>query len=187
MFQPIQTIFHQPLDLRKDDFVPDVPRKNVSKGASTMGDAVLIDGVVLTQLIRQFDPRGSLSELLTMRDGSTEPIVHVYQVTASAGSIRAWVAHRRQDDRLAFLNGRYRIALYDIRPGSPTFGLLNAFVLGVDQPSLLRIPADIINGVQNLGDAAAFINMPRTAYDPSDPDKRRLPPDDPRVPFRFDE
>jgi hypothetical protein len=29
--------------------------------------------------------------------------------------------------------------------------------------------------------------MPRTAYDPSDPDKRRLPPDDPRVPFRFDE
>jgi len=122
-----------------------------------------------------------------MRDASTEPIVHVYQVTASADSIRAWVMHRRQDDRLAFLNGRFRIALYDLRPGSSTAGLLNVFVLGSEQPAVLRIPARVIHGVQNLGETATFVNMPTKAYDPGDPDKWRLPSDDPRVPFRFDE
>ena len=134
------------------------------------------------------DSRGSLSELLTTRDGPIEPIVHVYQVTAEAGSIRAWVYHRWQYDRLAFTNGRFRIALYDIRPDSPTVNMLNVFVLGRERPGLLRLPPYVIHGVQNVGnEVAMFINMPTKAYDPGEPDKCRLPAGDIRIPFNFDE
>ena len=102
------------------------------------------------------------------------------------GSCRAWIYHRRQFDRLAIVNGRFEVVLYDIRPGSPTKGRLNVFVLGDERPALLRIPPFVIHGVRNVGaDSATFVNLPTRAYDPHDPDKCRLNADDPRIPYRF--
>ena len=76
---------------------------------------------------------------------------------------------------------------YDIRPNSPTFNLLNVFILGCEQPGLLHIPPLVIHGVQNIGNTTAtFVNMPTKAYDPADPDKCRLPERDPRIPFSLD-
>ena len=174
--------------LRFSDFEPDAPCPPEPISPSTGRQGRLICGVTVGELVVHADSRGSLSELLTTRDGPIEPIVHVYQVTAEAGSIRAWVYHRRQYDRLAFMNGRFKIALYDIRPNSPTINMLNVFVLGRERPGLLRIPPYVIHGVQNVGSGVAiFINMPTKAFDPGEPDKCRLPADDIRIPFNFDE
>lgn len=148
----------------------------------------IIDGVTATELIANADPRGSLCELLTTRDGLIEPILHVYQVTAAPGSIRAWVYHRHQYDRLAFTNGHFEIVLYDIRPGSPTINVLNVFRLGEERPCLLRIPPFVIHAVRNLSNEwFHFINLPTKVYDLKHPDKSRIPWDDPRIPYSFDE
>jgi dTDP-4-dehydrorhamnose 3,5-epimerase len=142
--------------------------------------------VTATALVCNADDRGSLVELLTTRDGQIEPIVHVYQVMAKPGSIRAWVYHRQQYDRLAFTLGQFEIALYDARPGSRTFNCLNVFVLGAQQPTLLRIPPFVIHGVCNVGaEPAYFVNMPTRPYFRNAPDKSRLPYGDPRVPYVF--
>lgn len=172
--------------LSPEDFKQDKPRPQTRISAGISSD--LIDGVTLTPLAVNTDGRGSLIELLTSRDQMIEPIVHVYQVIAGADSIRAWVYHRWQYDRLAFANGKLRIALYDIREESPTRGKLNVFVLGSEKPSLLRIPPLVVHGVQNMSSLpTTFVNMPTAAYDPKNPDKFRIPADDPRVPFRFDD
>jgi dTDP-4-dehydrorhamnose 3,5-epimerase len=174
-----------PTGLRLDEFTADAPMRRAA-GISTPDEAGPIDGVTVRPLIVNADPRGSLSELLTTRDGPIEPIVHVYQVTAPPGSVRAWVYHRRQFDRLAFLNGRFEIVLYDIRPESPTVNELAVFTLGSEQPAALRIPPLVIHGVCNVGsEVATFINMPTRAYDPNEPDKCRLNKDDPRIPYAF--
>ena len=170
------------------DFTPDTPwepRPAIDVGAVPHE---LIDGVTLTPIVAKSDERGSLSELLTTRDGSIEPIVHVYQVTSMAGSTRAWVYHHKQFDRLAFVNGRFKIALCDIRPGSPSANRVNVLVLGSERPALLRIPPLVIHGVRNIGaETATFINLPTHAYDPRDPDKCRLSVSDSKMPFRFDD
>jgi dTDP-4-dehydrorhamnose 3,5-epimerase len=169
-----------------EDFKADEPFARPEIMADATHATGLIDGVSLTTLSSHSDERGSLCELLTTRDGPIEPIVHVYQVTAAGGSTRAWVYHRWQHDRLAFVNGRFKIALYDIRPGSPTFSVLNVFVLGQEQPGLLSIPPCVIHGVHNMGgETTIFINLPTRAWDPRTPDKCRLPENDPRVPFSF--
>jgi dTDP-4-dehydrorhamnose 3,5-epimerase len=169
------------------DFTPDTPWERTAIDVGTVPHE-LIDGVTLTPIVANSDERGSLSELLTTRDGPIEPIVHVYQVTSMAGSIRAWVYHRKQFDRLAFINGRFKIALYDIRPGSPSANRVNVLVLGSEHPALLRIPPLVIHGVGNIGaETATFVNLPTRAYDPRDPDKCRLRVSDPRMPFRFDD
>ncbi len=188
MINVAQSIYISSPDLCLDNFEQDAPFRDVRATAAPVDGADMIDGVSVTPLSSHADRRGSLCELLTTRDGAIEPIVHVYQVTSGAGSCRAWVYHRLQHDRLAFLNGSFKIVLYDIRPGSPTFGLLNVLMLGRDQPGLLRIPPFVVHGVQNMGrEMAAFINLPTKAWDPSAPDKFRLPKNDPRIPFTFDE
>jgi dTDP-4-dehydrorhamnose 3,5-epimerase len=112
---------------------------------------------------------------------------HVYAVTAAPGSVRAWVFHKRQSDRLAFTNGALRVVLYDLREHSPTFGRLNVLDVGAENKLQLTIPPFVVHGVQNRGaGAATFINMPTRAYDPSYPDKSRLPYDHPGIPYRFE-
>jgi len=174
------------LDL--DAFASDRPTQR--HGCGVVSDAAqssLIDGVRLTGLIRNEDARGSLHELLTTRDGPVEPIVHVYQVSAAPGSIRAWVYHRHQYDRLAYTNGDLEVVLYDLRPGSRTLHHLNVLKVGKDYPCLLRIPPYVVHGIRNNGaEWAHFTNMPTNVYHNDKPDKFRLPYGDPRVPYTFE-
>jgi dTDP-4-dehydrorhamnose 3,5-epimerase len=188
MIHPAKSVVVDSAGLELADFETDVPCPQAAAETKVSTPEGMIEGLTVSSLVRHSDPRGSLCELLTTRDGPIDPIVHVYQVTAVSGSIRAWVYHRSQDDRLAFVEGHFRIVLYDIRPDSPTFNLLNVFMLGCERPGLLRIPSLVIHGVQNIGaSTSSFFNMPTRVYDPHSPDKCRLPERDPRIPFSFDQ
>lgn len=170
-----------------DEFEDDAPWSPENGGRSDVRP-IRIHGAMVTPLVKHGDPRGDLCELMTLRGGDIDPIVHVYQVYAEPGSIRAWVYHKRQWDRLAFTQGHFRVVLYDIRENSPTFGNLEVLDIGIDAPTRLHIPPFVVHGVKNCGDqGASFVNMPTAIYDPADPDKARLPMDHPGVPFSFDD
>jgi dTDP-4-dehydrorhamnose 3,5-epimerase len=154
-------------------FMQDSPRQ-IARSERIL-DGVTIDGVVLERLSLNTDDRGTLIELLTTRDGPIEPIVHVYQVIAGAGSFRGWVYHKWQRDRLQFTLGDFELQLYDVRRNSPTHGQYMVLRLGTARPFRLTIPPFVAHAVRNLGDtAAAFVNMPTRPYDPANPDKFRF-------------
>lgn len=188
MIAPIKTRLLENTGARLDDFTDDLPKAAAVTCVGAARDADrIIEGVTVTPLLGNSDDRGSLFELLTIRDGPIEPLVHIYQVLAAPGSIRAWVFHRHQFDRLAFTMGQFEIALFDVRPGSSTANRLAVYALGAQQPALLRIPPLVIHGVHNVGTSAAyFVNMPTKPYYRDRPDKSRLRYGDPRVPFTFD-
>lgn len=170
-----------------DDFAPDVPW---TEAPGTFAEVVIenqIAGVRLNRLSRNSDSRGDLTVLLSERYDPTFRTPHVYLVTAAAGSVRAWVYHRHQSDRLAYTMGTIRVVLYDLRDDSPTKGALNVLDVGAANPVLLTIPPFVVHGVQNRGtEAVQFINMPTRAYDPAAPDKSRLPLGHPGIPYTFD-
>jgi dTDP-4-dehydrorhamnose 3,5-epimerase len=168
-----------------DRFTPDRPLpKARPRGEDRIGGK--IDGCQAFELTPGSDARGDLFELLTTREGGTHPIVHVYQVWAEAGSIRAWVYHTAQCDRLCFTAGSFRVVLCDPRPASPTCGQIVSLLVGAGAPTLLTIPPLVIHGVQNVGaERAAFVNLPTNVYYHEKPDKRRLPYDSPLIPFRW--
>jgi dTDP-4-dehydrorhamnose 3,5-epimerase len=188
MIAPVKSAIIASPDLKLADFRPDAPSPRATATPGLADDASTIHQVTTLALVVHSDQRGSLCELMTTRDGPIEPIVHVYQVMAEVGSVRAWVYHRQQYDRLAFTQGLFRVVLYDVRPDSPTRNMLNVFVLGGERPTLLRIPPYVIHGVQNIGsEVATFVNMPTKVFQPGEPDKCRLDAGDRRIPFRFDE
>ena len=59
-----------------------------------------IDGVRLNRLLTREDKRGDLTVLISDLNEVIAPVPHAYLVTAAPGSIRAWVYHKRQSDRV---------------------------------------------------------------------------------------
>jgi dTDP-4-dehydrorhamnose 3,5-epimerase len=147
----------------------------------------MIDGVELRRARTHADERGTLTEILDERWGFTDdPIVYVYHVTVRPGSLRGWVVHRTQNDRLFAYAGVLRIVLYDARVKSDTFGRVNVFHIGGHDRALLSIPAGVYHAVQNVGeDEGAFVNLPSQPYLHDDPDKHRLPLDNDVIPYRL--
>jgi dTDP-4-dehydrorhamnose 3,5-epimerase len=173
--------------LSLNDFIDDDPWVEEGPFLQEIRIDNQIEGVRLNRLVTHGDNRGELTVLISDLKGAIVPIQHVYNVTAVAGSIRAWVYHKRQSDRLAYTNGDLRVVLYDIRADSMTRGALNVIDAGESNKVLLTIPPGVVHGVHNRGVAAAtFINMPTRAYDPANPDKSRLPYNHPGIPYRFD-
>ena len=173
--------------LRLEDFKDDEPWDHPSKAFHELTVENQIHGVRIHRLERNADHRGDLTVLMSdhFMPGFSTP--HVYLVTAAAASIRAWVIHKRQSDRLAYAGGQFRMVLYDLRPDAPTYGVLNVLEVGAANPVVLTIPPFVAHGVQNRGDRdAQFVNMPTRAYDPGNPDKARLPYGHPGIPFVFD-
>lgn len=172
--------------LKLEDFKDDEPWTPEEEPFSELTIERQIDGVRLQRLTTNFDSRGDLTVLMTDLYDKTHRTPHVYLVTAAAKSVRAWVYHKHQYDRLAYTQGSIRVVLYDLRTDSPTYGVLNVLEVGSANKVLLTIPPYVVHGVQNYGDQdVQFVNMPTRAYDPAAPDKSRVPRNTPEIPYVF--
>lgn len=172
--------------LELGDFKSDAPWTPERTSFSEITIQDQIEGVRMQRLDTYSDSRGDLTVLMSNLDDTTLYAPHVYLVTALPHSIRAWVYHKRQHDRLAYTQGNFRVVLYDLRKNSLTFGKLNVLDVGENNKLLLTIPPFVVHGVQNRGEASAqFINCPTRAYDPAFPDKSRIPKDSPEIPYAF--
>src|SRR3954454_19791551 len=102
--------------------------------------APLIDGVRVQYAVTQADDRGTLCEILDpSRSVHPAPVVYVYQFTIRPGKVKGWPAHRLHDDRIFISQGTVRVVLYDSRPESPTFRMVNEIYRSEHQRSLMVI------------------------------------------------
>ena len=118
------------------------------------------------------------------------PVVQVHTTTTLPGRVRAWGLHQRSTDRLFVVSGLVKIAVFDGRHDSPSFGRLNTFTVSEKNPGLLVVPPNLYHGWKNIGTLEAIIiNMPSSMYDYEAPDALDLPYDSEAapsiVPFRF--
>ena len=54
--------------------------------------------------------------------------------------------HQEHTDQFTCTRGKLQVAIADVREGSPTFGQVNSFVLGVQRPLMIQIPPGAIHG-----------------------------------------
>lgn len=148
-----------------------------------------IEGLVINPRPVIADKRGEVTEMYNPAWGlHPAPLVYVYQSILRPKAIKGWVVHQQQDDRVFVSSGVMRWVFFDNRPESPTYKLLNQFVLGDRNRALIITPAGVFHAVQNIGEAeAVFINMPTLPYVHEDPDKLRLPLKNDLIPFAFDD
>jgi dTDP-4-dehydrorhamnose 3,5-epimerase len=159
----------------------------VSADGSRLGP--LIDGIAIRPAVTQVDERGTLCEILDDRwDVHPAPIVSVYQFTIRPGKVKGWHVHRLHDDRIFISRGDVRVVLYDARPDSGTYELVNEIYRSDARRDLMVIPAGVFHAHENIGrEDALLVSMPTRAYNYGDPDVWRLPLDTDEIPFRFEQ
>ncbi len=147
----------------------------------------MIEGVRVRKLVPHVDERGSLTEVLRSDWPEFAGFGQALVTVNLPGVIRAWHWHRRQTDCIVVVQGTAKLLLYDARPGSPTRGELNEFVVGQDNLVAVVVPPGVYHGYLTLGTRPALIlNFPDRVYDYEHPDEERLPVDSPEVPYRWD-
>jgi dTDP-4-dehydrorhamnose 3,5-epimerase len=147
----------------------------------------LIDGVRLHYVNTQVDERGSICEIFNPAWNFHEaPLVYVYQMTIRPNHVKGWVVHYEQDDRIFLSQGSIKIVLYDDRPQSPTYRMINEIYMSEYRRGLIIFPHHVYHAIQNIGDKdALLLNMPTKPYNHENPDKYRLPLENDVIGYRF--
>lgn len=150
--------------------------------------AKLPDGVSFHDVTTQVDERGAVCEIFDLRWGwRNEPLVFSYVFTVRPGMIKGWGLHKNHEDRYFILFGELEVVLYDERPESPTYGLVSKIFLSEYRRRLMNIPAGIWHADRNIGSKdAVVVNFPTIPYDHDNPDKYRLPLENDRIPYKFE-
>jgi dTDP-4-dehydrorhamnose 3,5-epimerase len=144
----------------------------------------MIDGVKIKKLRVIPDQRGRLMEILRNDEDLFQKFGQVYMTTTYPGVVKAWHKHEKQADNIACVAGMIRMAIYDVRPGSPTFKEIDEFYLGVHNPLLVQVPSGVYHGWMAVSpEEAVIVNIPTEAYDREHPDEQRLDPHDNDIPY----
>jgi len=114
-----------------------------------MGTA--IDGVVIKPLKVIPDERGWLMEILRNDDPIFTQFGQVYMTTAYPGVVKGWHYHKKQTDNFTCVHGMMKVALYDKREGSPTYGALMEIFVGEKNPVLISVPPGVYHGFKGIG------------------------------------
>jgi dTDP-4-dehydrorhamnose 3,5-epimerase len=147
----------------------------------------MIDGVIIKKLRVIPDQRGRVMEILRRDDDLFQKFGQVYMTTTYPGVVKAWHKHEKQADHIACVAGMIKMALYDGRPGSPTFKEINEFYLGVHNPLLVKVPAGVYHGWMGVSpEEAIIINVPTETYDREKPDEQRLDPHGNDIPYLWE-
>jgi dTDP-4-dehydrorhamnose 3,5-epimerase len=141
-----------------------------------------IDGVVVQPLVRHADDRGYFEEIIRVDDPFFgEGFGQWSHSKMYPGVVKAWHIHKTQIDWWFVPFGRLRVALHDLREGSPTRGITQELQMGDDLPSvLLKIPAGVADGCKVIGETPAHLfYVTSCTYNPEE--EGRIPYQDPEI------
>lgn len=147
----------------------------------------LIDGVLARPLKKNADERGFLMEILRSDWEEFEKFGQSYVSLNYPGVIRAWHYHKKQTDYFVCVSGMIKVPLYDGRESSGTYRQVNEFLMGDDNPIMVKIPPGVYHGYKTVGvKPSLLVNFPTELYDPRNSDEFRAPWNTPEIPFNWD-
>jgi dTDP-4-dehydrorhamnose 3,5-epimerase len=162
------------------------PLKTVfqDQGLIIRSSGKLIDGVQARRAKVMPDERGRLGEIFRADDPWFEKFGQVYFTTTYPGVVKAWHYHKKQTDHIYVIKGTVKIALYDQRKDSPTYGTVNELYLSEHCPGLVRIPPGVLHGWMSVRQTEAYIvNIASETYNYDDPDEYRTDPHENDIPY----
>jgi len=148
----------------------------------------MIENVEIKPLKVFKDDRGYLMEILRSDDSIFEKFGQVYLTVAYPNVVKGWHWHKKQTDFFTVVKGNAKVVLFDMRDGSKTKGKIEEFVIGENNPALLKIPAMVAHGFTPADDNPCFIiNCPTEVYNREHPDEERVPFDTDKIPYDWGE
>jgi dTDP-4-dehydrorhamnose 3,5-epimerase len=122
-----------------------------------------IKGVYYKKLKNYVDSRGELVELWSQPWSNKEPIAkeieHVYFNITHQGITKGWHVHEKTFSQYTCVLGKMQVVLVDVRKTSPTFGYVDQFLIGANNPSLIVIPPGVLKAWKSLQGDSIIVNL----------------------------
>lgn len=132
-----------------------------------------LNNIQVKNLVVHADDRGFLFETLRNDDEQFRKFGQAYVNYTEPGVIKGFHSHEFNEDNFICLSGRIRLALVDAQTEES-----RTFYLGPQNLIMVNIPTGLYHGWQALGnERACVLNVSTEAYNPSNPDEDRVPPD----------
>lgn len=135
--------------------------------ATVSGLPDLPDGVLVRPLVEHRDPRGAFSEVFRQEWATAIVPVQWNMTRSQPGVLRGVHVHPRHHDYVIVLEGHATAALRDLRPASPTSGLVATFSLRGDTLLGVTIPCGVAHGFL-FHEPTLFLLAVSESWDPDD-------------------
>ncbi len=161
----------------------------IGKVIRTADSADLIQGVRVKPYDLWPDDRGYFLEVMRMKQGLAASFVPETTQVSSAlsypGTIKAFHFHLHQTDLWVPMSGVFQVALVDLRPDSPTFGLKNTRYFGALRPWQLLIPPGVGHGYKVVSESSGvLVYVTNQIYNPKD--EGRIAYNDPSIQYDWE-
>ena len=152
-----------------------------------------IDGIVWKPLTKYHDGRGWLCELFRQDELEEQFLpAMAYASVTEPGVARGPHEHVDQADYFCFFGpSDFQLYLWDVRPFSPTRGVMQVETVGASNPTAVIVPPGVVHAYRNVGDEPGLVfNCPNRLYkgwgkqEPVDEIRHE---DVPESPFRMEE
>jgi dTDP-4-dehydrorhamnose 3,5-epimerase len=126
----------------------------------------MINGVEFKSGKKFIDERGFFQELVRHDEPfCREAIGQISHSLVYTGVIKAWHGHVRQTQWNYVVNGLVKVALYDSRTDSPTYGEIMEFLAGDHQEqSVYKFPPGVLHGYRCVNGPMNIIYMTSGTY-----------------------
>jgi len=133
----------------------------------------LIDGIQVAEASLWPDDRGWFQELFRFGTGLVRDFpastTQISAAVSNPGIIKAFHYHLNQTDCWAPIKGLFQVALIDLRPNSPTFGVKNTMYVGEQRPWHVLIPPGVAHGYKVVSPSdGLLVYATDRQYDPND-------------------
>lgn len=143
-----------------------------------------IAGVRIFELGNVLTRSGFMTEIFRSDWPVTDITVRqVNWVELNPAAVTDWHAHAAQTDHLIGVGGVIKLALWDGRDGSQTYGATDVIRIGAMRPVMVIVPPGVWHGLRNeSGAPAGYLNVIDRLYAYEAPDNWRLSPGSTEIP-----
>ena len=129
----------------------------------------MIEGVIITPLKQIFDERGKVMHMMRNDSKIFDQFGEIYFSCTNPGAIKAWHLHKEMTLNYAVIYGQINCVLYDDRPKSKTYGLVQELFLSTENYSLVTVPPLVWNGFKGIGVIPSIVaNCASIPHDPNE-------------------
>lgn len=145
----------------------------------------MINGVIQTPLKQICDDRGKICHMLKRTDPYFKEFGEIYFSFINPGIVKAWHWHDKMTLNYAVPLGMIKLVLYDDRSDSPTYHVIDEYVIGEYNYILITVPPHVWNGFMCIGPNIAMVaNCATLPHDPKE--IKRIDAFDKQIPYSWD-
>lgn len=138
-------------------------------------DTVLIEGLIITPLIRIAQPKGDILHAMKCTSMGYMGFGEAYFSIVNQGNIKGWKRHRRVTLNLVVPVGTIRFIIRDDRHGSLTNGRIADLTLGGENYVRLTIPPGLWVAFEGRSEGLnLLLNIANEEHNPSEADNLEL-------------